>query len=71
MTVKTRYSIYIEQGSDLDKFIGKVKRKTTLSTEEILEFLINWSYDGYFFNNIDSLLDLFSNRMKEKKENEW
>jgi hypothetical protein len=67
MTVKTGYSIYIEQGSDLDKFIGKVKRKTTLSTEEILEFLINWSYEGYFFNNIDSLLDLFSNRMKDKK----
>lgn len=67
MTIKTRYSIYIEQNSDLDKFIGKVKRKTTLSTEEILEFLINWSYEGYFFNNIDSLLDLFSNRMKEKK----
>ena len=67
MTVKTRYSIYIEQGSDLDKFIGKVKRKTTLSTEEILEFLINWSYEDYFFNNIDSLLDLFPNKIKEDK----
>jgi len=70
MTVKTRYSVYIEHGSDLDKFIGKVKRKTTLSTEEILEFLINWSYDDYFFNNIDSLIDLVPNRMKEEKENE-
>jgi len=67
MTVKTGYSVYIEHDSDLDKFIGKVKRKTTLSTEEILEFLINWSYEGYFFNNIDSLLDLFPNKIKEDK----
>ena len=67
MIVKTRYCVYIEEGSDLDKFIGKVKRKTTLSTEEILEFLINWSYEGYFFNNINSLLDLFPNKIKEDK----
>lgn len=57
MTNTRKIEVEIKIGSDLDKYLNELEYKTTVSTKEILEFLINWSYEDYFYMDSTTILD--------------
>lgn len=57
MTNTRKIEVEIKIGSDLDKYLNELEYKTTVSTKEILEFLINWAYEDCFYDSIDNILD--------------
>lgn len=62
MTITRSIAVHVKKGSSLFNFISEVENKTTLSSKEILEFLINWAYEDYFYNDVDRLLELMDSR---------
>lgn len=55
-------AVHIKKGSSLFDFVSEVESKTTLSSKEILEFLINWAYEDYFYNDVNRLLELIDKK---------
>jgi hypothetical protein len=57
MTNTRKIEVEIKIGSDLDRYLNDLETKTTVSTKEILEFLINWAYEDYFYVDTENILD--------------
>ena len=57
MITTRKIEVEIKIGSDLDKYLNELETKTTVSTKEILEFLINWSYEDCFYVDSNFILD--------------
>lgn len=62
MTITRSIVVHIKKGSSISDFISEIESKTTLSSKEILEFLINWAYEDYFYNDVDRLLELIDSK---------